>query len=426
MLRTVVTSESIPEFSRTAFCCQLLQALTQPLTASAASRLCVEAWVQLGGATAACLIRPLSPSVLQTVTCRAVGGLSVEVAEVEESVAALLSGEAVRQIAPPLHSVGGPVSPGTGLPPAPPEVAELVQLWPELLAALVIAAVPTESTADAATVTASGRESAVTGLSSNTLQLVCRQLLGRATDQPLLFPQPDQLAAMAEFAAGAGHEINNPLASILGQTQLLLRSEQSIERRQALESIGAQAWRIRDMIGDTILFAQPPAASMQTHDLVQATREAVERSARNHAERLVTVEFRTAETQLLAECDRQQWLTLVSHLLRNGVEAVRSEQQPGTVTVMLRLSRRRAAVELVVRDSGPGIVDPLTRRHLFDPFYSGRQAGRGLGFGLSLCARIMQTHHGLLLHHAPGPRGAEFHAVLPLRQPDSRVGGERC
>ena len=65
--------------------------------------------------------------------------------------------------------------------------------------------------------------------------------------------------ALAEFAAGAGHEINNPLATIAGRVQILLRDETDANRRQDLATIGAQALRVRDMIGDLMLFGRPPA-----------------------------------------------------------------------------------------------------------------------------------------------------------------------
>lgn len=70
-----------------------------------------------------------------------------------------------------------------------------------------------------------------------------------------------KLEALGEFAAGAGHEINNPVATIAGRAQLLLASEVDSERRHALEIIGGQALRIRDMIGDVMLFARPTVAS---------------------------------------------------------------------------------------------------------------------------------------------------------------------
>ena len=76
-----------------------------------------------------------------------------------------------------------------------------------------------------------------------------------------------RLESLAEFAAGAGHELNNPLATIVGRVQLLLRDETDPARRQALETIAGQAYRVRDMISDVMLFARPPQSESRAGDL---------------------------------------------------------------------------------------------------------------------------------------------------------------
>ena len=89
-----------------------------------------------------------------------------------------------------------------------------------------------------------------------------------------------KLEALAEFAAGAGHEINNPVATIVGRAELLLKGETNPERRQALLTIGAQALRIRDMIGDLMLFARPPKPELQSLNLVEVLCQLLLVSAR--------------------------------------------------------------------------------------------------------------------------------------------------
>ncbi len=80
--------------------------------------------------------------------------------------------------------------------------------------------------------------------------------------------ETEKLEAMAEFAAGAGHEINNPLTIIAGRAQLFLREESDPERRRALALIGAQAMRVHEMIADMRLFARPPRPDFQSVELV--------------------------------------------------------------------------------------------------------------------------------------------------------------
>src|SRR5437773_12387659 len=79
--------------------------------------------------------------------------------------------------------------------------------------------------------------------------------------------EEEKLAALAEFAAGAGHEINNPLAVICGRAELLLREETHPERRRDLATIHAQARRIYEMIADLMLFARPPQPALAPVDL---------------------------------------------------------------------------------------------------------------------------------------------------------------
>jgi signal transduction histidine kinase len=402
------------------FLYQLLAALVSGAGHDSACRLIAECWVRLGDISSLTIISPATPSVLQITRCSRdeqgtdeqlkknrqaehageniapSGGsgirLTLQQTQVEESYSSIMDVDAVLQLAP-VHSR---------------KLRRQALLWPDLMMAVVVEQISpaSDEAADRDTLT-------------KLLEQISRTLIAQASDHPIVFPRASQLEAMAEFAAGAGHEINNPLASIIGQTQLLLRNEPGIDRRQALETIGAQAWRIRDMIGNAMLFAHPPVPQMTSLDLISVVREAVEKTSENHSGGDVIVEFRSQESQLIAEADKSQIFTLISQLVRNAIEAVLISESKGTVSVVLKSSRRRHAAELTVRDSGHGVDDPIVRKHMFDPFYSGRQAGRGLGFGLSLCARIVRQHHGLLLHHPPAGPGAEFHVALPLRQEPS-------
>src|SRR2546425_8106692 len=99
-----------------------------------------------------------------------------------------------------------------------------------------------------------------------------------------------KLAALAEFAAGAGHEINNPVATIVGRAELLLKDETNPERRQALLTIGAQALRVRDMIGDLMLFARPPKPEPQSLDLDEVVEDVLRKLSDVFRAKSVTIE----------------------------------------------------------------------------------------------------------------------------------------
>jgi signal transduction histidine kinase len=200
--------------------------------------------------------------------------------------------------------------------------------------------------------------------------------------------EAEKLEAMAEFAAGAGHEINNPLTVISGRAQLLLREESDPERQHALALISAQAMRVYEMIADMMLFARPPRPEFQLVDLV----ELVERVVADFLPRCARQETaicRSGEPgPIVVEADPVQLGAALRAMCQNSMEAVGSG---GHVEISVQQSDGEARVR--IHDDGPGIK-PEERRHIFDPFYSARQAGRGLGLGLSKAWRIVTNHGG--------------------------------
>jgi signal transduction histidine kinase len=221
----------------------------------------------------------------------------------------------------------------------------------------------------------------------------------------------EKLAAMAEFAAGAGHEINNPLAIIAGRAQLCLREETDPERRRELALINAQVKRAYEMIADMRLFARPPRPELKTVELASLLDSLVAGSAAAAAEQRISLTRSGEKGPLEIEADPVQLRVAVGALVTNAFEAL-----AGGGHVRLDLRRRDDCVGIAVSDDGPGIL-PEHRPHIFDPFYSSRQAGRGLGLGLSKCWRIVGLHHGWIEVQSEPGQGSRFTITLPLRQP---------
>lgn len=212
-------------------------------------------------------------------------------------------------------------------------------------------------------------------------------------------PEPDfearlrdeKLAALAEFAAGAGHEINNPLATILICAQRLQSSLTDPEQRRLVATIGGQALRVRDMIGDVMLFARPPAPRAESLDLSAVVADVLRRFQEPLTEQRISTTVDTP-TGVSVMADPTQLRVVLSELLRNSINA---QPDGGRITITCRppAAAEPDLVVMTVTDSGTGL-DEASRRHLFDPFFSGRQAGRGLGFGLPKVWRIVTNHGG--------------------------------
>jgi signal transduction histidine kinase len=226
-----------------------------------------------------------------------------------------------------------------------------------------------------------------------------------------------KLAALAEFAAGAGHEINNPLATIVGRAQALLKQETDPGRRQSLATIAAQAFRIRDMIGDLMVFARPPAPVLRRLILNEAIRTIVDRFQDEARERSCALTF-DAGGAVFISADPTQLNVVLSELVRNSLDAVAASSGEIQLTVASTTIEDRSYAVAVVTDNGRGLNE-TDRAHLFDPFYSGREAGRGLGFGLCKCWRIVTNHGGWIEVESAPQVGSTFR----LYWPDAAVDG---
>jgi len=200
-----------------------------------------------------------------------------------------------------------------------------------------------------------------------------------------------RLEAVRAFAYGAGHEINNPLANIAARAQALLVDEVHPERRRKLATIVDQAFRARDMIGGLMVFARPPVprpAAVAVHDVVRPAVDA----ARSLAEsRGVRLEYSPPPTVVTVHVDAGQVGEALRALVHNALEAV---DEGGRVVV--EVSSAGPVVRVAVVDDGPGMDADAVRR-AFDPFYSGRDAGRGIGMGLPKALRLVEANGGRLV-----------------------------
>jgi signal transduction histidine kinase len=227
--------------------------------------------------------------------------------------------------------------------------------------------------------------------------------------------EAEKLESLAELAAGAGHEINNPLAIIGGRSQLLLRDEESPERQRELALIVAQVRRANEMIADMRLFSRPPEPEPEPMDLVELVNQTVAEFADQATDRAIEL-MHTGEIEpVQIEADLVQIGVVLHAIVRNAIEAIGRE---GVVEISVR--RTPVGAEVSVADDGPGIL-PEERRHLFDPFYSARQAGRGLGFGLSKAWRIVTNHGGKIEVDSEPGEGAVFVVKLRHRIPEQRA-----
>jgi signal transduction histidine kinase len=237
--------------------------------------------------------------------------------------------------------------------------------------------------------------------------------------------QRAKLESLKEFAYGAGHELNNPLANIASRAQTLLREETNPERRRRLAAINTQAFRAHEMLADLMLFARPPQLKLEPIDLILLADDVLAELTEEAAAQQTKLHRPNRRDPLSIAADAVQLRVALRTLCVNSLEAI---GQNGNLTIDICVSDADAGnaqlagdvVQILVSDDGPGIPTEFQSK-IFDPFFSGREAGRGLGFGLSKCWRIVTLHGGRIELNSPPGQGTTFTLVLPLSNEKSAV-----
>ncbi|MFL6661145.1 MAG: PAS domain S-box protein [Rhizobacter sp.] len=234
--------------------------------------------------------------------------------------------------------------------------------------------------------------------------------------------QSEKLTAMGSLLAGVAHELNNPLAIVMGRANLL---EEKCDESPLGRAVRDDVRRIREAaercsrIVRTFLNmarARPPQrASIALNDLVIAAVDMLRYGYRSHG---IELGLHLADELPAIQADPDQVGQVVLNLLVNAQQALDGADDPRQVTVSTgveaRRSEREPRVWLRVADTGPGVPDDM-RERIFEPFFTTKQEGIGTGLGLPVSRSLAREHGGdLTLESPPGGRGATFRLSLPI------------
>lgn len=227
------------------------------------------------------------------------------------------------------------------------------------------------------------------------------------------------LAAVGELAAGAAHELNNPLAIVSGRAQLLLDQDADPDRQKALNVIVTQAAKASEIITELMEFAKPVRPQRKLHDvaaLVQSAADDFVQARRLKPDR-IRVEVPKGSTVF---CDDRQILAALKEILANALEATSPEEL--SVDLKVVAEDNGQFVQIRVADQGPG-MDAAVLAKALDPFFSARKAGRGRGLGLSRAYRYVQSNNGTLWIESAPTLGTTVFIRLPAREPGKDAKG---
>jgi signal transduction histidine kinase len=220
--------------------------------------------------------------------------------------------------------------------------------------------------------------------------------------------QKEKLASLGQLVAGAAHEINNPLAAILGYSELLA-SQTSLRGEQAsmAHKIGQQARRTRDLVADLLSFSQQSPSEKVLVDVTALLQRAIQMHDVQVRGKNIRVETNLSPALPRIWGNTNQLLQTFLHLTENAIDAL-NQVGGGSLVVSARHENREVVVEFI--DSGPGMTDP---QRVFDPFYTTKPIGKGTGLGLSATYGVVQDHQGQITCNNRPEGGAVFVVHFP-------------
>jgi PAS domain S-box-containing protein len=200
----------------------------------------------------------------------------------------------------------------------------------------------------------------------------------------------ERMATIGRLVSGVAHEVNNPLAAILGFTDLLLENpEVPASAREDLQIILHETQRTKDIVQDLLSFARQRPVQREPVQVNTVLRQTIKLRSYDFASHGVEVSEEFDETLEPALGDAQQLQQVFLNILNNAYDAVQETGRRGRIEI--RTQRGGNSVQVMVTDNGTGIADP---QHIFDPFYTTKQPGKGTGLGLSICYGIVRAHGG--------------------------------
>jgi len=221
----------------------------------------------------------------------------------------------------------------------------------------------------------------------------------------------EKMAALGQLVSGVAHEVNNPLAAIVGFTDLLLENtEIPASAKEELQVILQEAQRTRTIVQNLLSFARQMPAQREPVQVNTVLRQTLKLRAYDFSNHGVELVEEYDEELPLVVGDPHQLQQVFLNILNNAYDAVQDLRRRGKILV--QTAQRDGQLEISFRDNGPGISH-LDR--IFDPFFTTKEVGKGTGLGLSICYGIVRAHSGeITARNNPDGVGCTFVVRLPV------------
>ncbi len=230
--------------------------------------------------------------------------------------------------------------------------------------------------------------------------------------------QAEKMVSVGELVSGVAHELNNPLTSVIGYSQLLLGTPLSDRVRKNIEKIASEAERASKIVNNLLIFARKKKPEKTYGDINDVIAKVVDLKAYEFRVNNVTVDLDLSNEILRTMVDIHQLQQVIINIISNAEDAILEKgRKDGRIEIKTRLAKHpsdgRDMIEIEISDNGTGIPPEIAKR-IFDPFFTTKEVGKGTGLGLPIAYGILKEHGGdIYLQNREGG-GATFLLELPV------------
>lgn len=224
----------------------------------------------------------------------------------------------------------------------------------------------------------------------------------------------EKLSALGQLIAGVAHELNNPLAVVIGYSEILAeKSGLDKETVDDIQRIHHESERASRIVHDLLSFARPAEPQKKAVDINRLVASVLETQEANLLAAEIRLEQRLANDLPHTMADPNQIEQVLVNLVGNAIQVLSGRPNPRVLTI--RTEEAGNYLRMIVADNGPGIPKDVMGR-IFDPFFTTKPLGKGTGLGLTISNTIVQEHRGKILVENQPTGGAKFVVELPVVQ----------
>jgi PAS domain S-box-containing protein len=227
----------------------------------------------------------------------------------------------------------------------------------------------------------------------------------------------ERLSAVGQLVSGVAHELNNPLQSILGFTELLIDAEDRPALRRDLEQVRLEAIRAGKIVRNLLAFVRRSSSERTTASINEIVKTTISLRSYEFVSANIRLFESYAEELPAVIVNPEEIQQVILNLILNAEQAIRGVRRSGTLTVTTNYIDGMVTIE--IQDDGPGVPAALAGR-VFEPFFSTKDVGEGTGLGLSIALGIAEAHGGSLAL-VPTDKGACFRLAIPAVDSSDRL-----